>query len=193
MNDYSHLSDAQLIEQFQKAHIKDVLGELYNRYNFMVMGICLKYLKSRPEAEDACMELFEELNDKLKSANVRDFKPWLGTVVRNFLNRRFKVNTKQQNLSLEEYLEKNGENFMEFSEKSTLTNEKVEVDKKEQMLHEVMNELKEEQRQCIQLFYIESKSYSEVVETTGFSFKKVKSLLQNGRRNLKLKLEERFR
>ncbi len=45
--------------------------------------------------------------------------------------------------------------------------------------------LKKEQQKCIQLFYIEKKSYADTCKQTGYSFKEVKSYIQNGKRNLR--------
>jgi RNA polymerase sigma-70 factor (ECF subfamily) len=46
-----------------------------------------------------------------------------------------------------------------------------------------------EQKKCIDLFYLQQKSYAEVVEITGYSLNNVKSFIQNGKRNLKLKMQ----
>ncbi len=49
-----------------------------------------------------------------------------------------------------------------------------------------INNLNTEQQQCVSLFYLEKKSYSEVSEITGFTIMQVKSHIQNGKRNLRL-------
>ena len=46
--------------------------------------------------------------------------------------------------------------------------------------------LNAEQQQCVILFYLEKKSYTEISDITGFSLMQVKSYIQNGKRNLKL-------
>ena len=52
--------------------------------------------------------------------------------------------------------------------------------------HEIsVNQLNKEQGECVKLFYLEGKSYQEVAELTSYSIKKVKSYIQNGKRNLK--------
>jgi len=48
-----------------------------------------------------------------------------------------------------------------------------------------MNELSEEQRRSIEYFYYHDKSYADIVTLTGFTLDKVKSYIQNGKRNLK--------
>ena len=56
-------------------------------------------------------------------------------------------------------------------------------------MENALQQLNEEQLQCIRLFYLEKRSYQEIAQQTGFSFMKVKSHIQNGKRNLKLMLE----
>jgi RNA polymerase sigma-70 factor (ECF subfamily) len=54
-----------------------------------------------------------------------------------------------------------------------------------QYLKEGIDELKDEQRVCIELFYIKNVSYSEISTITGYGLKEVKSYIQNGKRNLR--------
>jgi RNA polymerase sigma-70 factor (ECF subfamily) len=49
--------------------------------------------------------------------------------------------------------------------------------------------LKTEQQKCIQLFFLENKSYVEIAEILNLSLNAVKSAIQNGKRMLKVKLE----
>jgi RNA polymerase sigma-70 factor (ECF subfamily) len=58
-------------------------------------------------------------------------------------------------------------------------------------LEKCINQLKDEQRNCIVLFYLQNKSYVEVAEITGYTMKEVKSFLQNGKRNLKILMSEK--
>ena len=57
-------------------------------------------------------------------------------------------------------------------------------------LEESLNRLKPEQQQCMRLFYLEDKSYLQITELTGFDLKKVKSYIQNGKRNLQLLMNQ---
>lgn len=58
-------------------------------------------------------------------------------------------------------------------------------------LEEAIKKLKDEQRICIELFYLQEKSYKEVADQTGLSMLNVKSHIQNGKRNLKIILERK--
>jgi RNA polymerase sigma-70 factor (ECF subfamily) len=48
----------------------------------------------------------------------------------------------------------------------------------------------EEQRQVIELFYLQGKCYNEIVELTKMDWNKVRSYIQNGRRNLKICMDK---
>ena len=50
--------------------------------------------------------------------------------------------------------------------------------------------LKNNQRICLKMFYLEGKSYADISTELNFSLKEVKSHIQNGKRNLKIKLDE---
>jgi RNA polymerase sigma-70 factor (ECF subfamily) len=54
-----------------------------------------------------------------------------------------------------------------------------------QHLKEGMDVLKDEQRTCVELFYLKECSYNEIANVTGFDLNEVKSHIQNGKRNLK--------
>jgi len=59
------------------------------------------------------------------------------------------------------------------------------------LLERGINQLNGEQKKCIELFYLEEKSYNEVSELTGYSLLQVKSFIQNGKRNLKIFMEKK--
>ena len=65
----------------------------------------------------------------------------------------------------------------------------IEKDTLLQRMESALNKLNPDQKLCVKLFYLQKKSYSEIAEITGFSMMQVKSYLQNGKRNLKLLLE----
>jgi len=61
----------------------------------------------------------------------------------------------------------------------------------DEALADCIEKLKDEQKECIRQFYFESRPYSEIAANLGVDEKKVKSYLQNGKRNLKLCLEQK--
>ena len=174
------LTDNQLVLLYKESHDKQCIGELYVRYSPLVMGVCVKYLKNITEAQDTVMVIFEKLIKELKRTEVKNFKSWLYQITKNqclmFLRKNKKyIHTYFDSLQIENE-EDNREEMLE----------------KEQMLEqleEIIPTLKENQRLCIELFYLNKKSYVEIAEQTQFSLKEVKSNIQNGKRNLELKLK----
>jgi RNA polymerase sigma-70 factor (ECF subfamily) len=176
------LSDEEIISLYKEKQWAGCIDELYQRYSHMVFGVCLKYVKQIENAEDLTLSLFAALTDKLMQHQVLHFKSWIYVSARNsslmFLRAK-KINTE---LKDDDLLYDNGDQQLD---------EKLEQDELIESVILLFEELKEEQRLCIQLFYLQKKSYEEVAEMTNYSMKEVKSHLQNGRRNLKLLLEKR--
>jgi RNA polymerase sigma-70 factor (ECF subfamily) len=77
------VSDQQLLNRYKQTKDKSVLGQLYERYIHLVYGVSLKYLKNREEAQDATMQIFEQLVNKLLKHEIDNFKSWLHVLTRN--------------------------------------------------------------------------------------------------------------
>ena len=60
----------------------EYFGELYNRYIPLLYGVCLKYLKDEARAQDAVMELFEDLLPKVTHYEIKTFRTWIYRVVK---------------------------------------------------------------------------------------------------------------
>ncbi|HGY11220.1 MAG TPA: sigma-70 family RNA polymerase sigma factor [Desulfobacterales bacterium] len=154
----------------------------------LVYGLCLKYLKDRDESKDSVMQIFEELTVKVLEHDIRNFKSWLHVLARNHCLMRLRFE-KTRHEHLKKYTKEN-EIFME-SALSQHPEDVVSVEHDVEALKKCIEQLKNEQQKCISLFYIEEKCYKEITEITGLELNKVKSYLQNGRRNLKICLERK--
>jgi RNA polymerase sigma-70 factor (ECF subfamily) len=174
-----NLSDEELVSLYkQKGDIK-VAGMLYDRYVHLVYGVCLKYLKDRETSKDAVMEIFEKVIIQLKAKEVRIFKSWLYVLSRNFcLMELRKKHTKEDIIHM-------AENNDTFIMESYLDLHPIDEDRNDGKLKECIEKLSDEQKQCIKLFYYKEKCYKEISDITKFDLKKVKSHIQNGKRNLK--------
>jgi RNA polymerase sigma factor (sigma-70 family) len=180
-------TDEQLIAAYVKEHNNQYFGILFERYTHLVFGVCMKYLKNTHDAEDAVMGIFEKLMSDIAKHEVRDFKNWLYRVSKNhclMILRKRKVKEKAEaGLSYEEQRV-----FMEILFSEHLPYEDQDDEGILISLRNAMNALKEEQRQCLELMYLKKKSYQEIAGLTGYSLKKVKSYIQNGKRNLQIML-----
>ncbi|MBT1699584.1 sigma-70 family RNA polymerase sigma factor [Fulvivirgaceae bacterium PWU4] len=180
-DDYKKLTDEELVALYKQSEQLDVIGELYQRYTSLVFGVCLKYLKDREESRDAVMQVFEKLIVSLKEHAVSQFKGWLYVTARNHC--------------LMQLRSKKGKNFEEISPFIMETDPEAhlqdvpEIETNLSKLEKCIETLGEEQKLCVRLFYLEQKCYKEITEITGFDLNKVKSHIQNGKRNLKICME----
>ena len=159
------------------------LSTLYQRYMELVFGVCLKYFKDAERSKDAVMDIFDELNTKLKVHEVDNFKGWLHVLARNYCLMQLR---SPRNIKTTEF----NPVFMYSEQNTHLNGEALEKEENFKKLENCIGKLPNEQKQTVQLFYLESKCYNEIAEITGFDWNKVRSYIQNGKRNLKICLEE---
>lgn len=180
------LTDEQLVARYARTRDAEYVGQLYERYTHLVFAVCLKYLGNEEEAEDTVMLLFEKLLEELKHARIETFKSWLYIVAKNqcLMQLRHRKTVERSRDTLLKELETG---IMESGNEMHLI---LENSDRDHQLEKALGQLNEAQRRCIELFYLEERSYHEVSETTGYSMNEVKSHLQNGRRNLKIILEK---
>lgn len=187
MSKYTDISDINLISLYKENENKEIIGELYKRYTQFVFLVSMKYLKNEDESKDSVMQIFESLFSDLLHHKIKNFKSWLYMVTRNHCLMKLRKN--QKNLINQQELKKDSENFMENDMNSHLIDDNKE-EKRIKTVQDAINQLNNEQKECVKLFYLESKSYTEISELTNYSLKKVKSYIQNGKRNLKNILEK---
>jgi RNA polymerase sigma-70 factor (ECF subfamily) len=178
-------SDEELISEFIAAGDPEVLGELYSRYMHLVFGVCLKYLKDREESKDSVMRIFEKLILELPKQKIENFRSWLHVVTKNFC--LMQLRSKRTNAEkLDEWIT-DSLVFMENSpELHPIDEDEPDL---ENALTDCIEKLRGEQKECIKEFYYKNRCYNEIALILGLDEKKVKSHLQNAKRNLKLCLE----
>lgn len=175
-------TDEQLVSDYKQTLNNQIIGELFTRYHHIVFGVALKYLKDTELAQDALLDVFNNLFEHLLKYKIDDFKSWLLTVTRNHSLRVLKDASKSSPLEYA-HVKNLSINFMENEHEIDLINDK---EKQLKQLEQALNKLKPEQNKCVKLFYLQDKSYHEVASITGYNLKKVKSHIQNGKRNLYL-------
>jgi len=184
-----HLSDEELVDFYRQSGDREVIGVFFRRYTHLVLGVCYKCLGNADDARDVTMEVFESLFTSLQKYEVHNFKPWLVTVTKSHCAQTLR-NRKKEGVfvSWEENL------LVEVMENGGFPHHNNVEDAEERIrkLHQAVRSLSPGQQHCILLFYFDDKTYQEISQTTGFSMKEVKSHIQNGKRNLKINLEQSF-
>lgn len=182
------LPDEELVSLFAKTQEHPYFAELYRRYAHLGFGVCLKYLKDENESQDILAEVFNILYRKIPTSNILSFRKYFYTVTRNeCIGRLRQRRTEAGRLADFQKFEKGTSDFMENEGLIRLLDSEPSL---ENVVEEAVQKLNEAQRKCIKLFFYQNRSYKDIVETTGFTEKQVKSYLQNGKRNLKILLTD---
>lgn len=181
--------DDELVKHYRTSGDKMAVGELFKRHSLMCFAVCNKYLRNEELAEDAAMNIFEKLFEDLKKHEVQNFKSWLHSVCRNYC--LMQLRKQEMKISKNMVYLDDDTTFMELQ--NFLHQETSEADKEQKlrMLENAIKELKDKQRECIELFYLQQKSYDEISQLTGYTNNDVKSSIQNGKRNLKILLGDK--
>ena len=180
-------SEEELLREFTLTGDLEVLGELYSGYMHLVFGVCLKYLKNSDESKDAVMQIFEKLIIEIPKQKIENFSSWLHVVTKNYCLMQIR-SQKTKDEKFKEWIN-DPSAFMESSSSAHPIDE--DEPDLEKSLAECIERLKNEQKESIMLFYYDKRCYNEIALAMGLDEKKVKSYLQNAKRNLKLCLEEK--
>ena len=172
--------DLELVRQYRRTGDLDVIGKLFERHTEMVYLICLRYLGDEEESKDATMQVFEQLIQALQRHEVTNFKSWLHSLTKNHCLQLLRSNRLKDKAS----------QALPHEPYTLPQHDTPQSELDWQALEHGLVHLPAEQRNCIELFYLQQKSYLEIVEITGCDLKKVKSYIQNGRRNLKIYIEK---
>lgn len=180
------LADADILLLYKKEQWTQCIDEFFQRYGHLLYGVFLKYVKDKDAAADLLMELFGKLPQLLYNHEIVQLKAWLHTVARNEALQHLRKVNKHPHLSFDSLTTESL--YSDFNNNQVTDVELLEDQL--QILETVLHLLKPDQQQCIRLFFLEQLSYEQIMLKTQFSFKEVKSHLQNGKRNLKILMEQ---
>ena len=183
----SRKSEEEILAEFSSTLNPELLGELYSGYMHLVYGVCLKYLRNREEAMDAVMQIFEKLITEIPRQKIDNFRNWLHVVTKNYCLMQLR-SKKSQDEKLKEWM---NDPFIFMETGNDLHPIDGNQNEMEEALIDCVDKLKSEQRDCIRQFYFSNRCYKEIAADLGLDEKKVKSYLQNAKRNLKLCIEEK--
>ncbi len=174
-----------MLARFREAGKIDYFQQLYERYIPLIYGLCLKYLQSPELSQDAVIDIYENLSQKIQDYEIKVFKNWLYSVVKNHCFHILRESKKEIIVNFDSQLMESDSNFDLFGEEND--------EEKENALNRCLEKLPEPQRVAIEKFFYEDKSYADIVDETGFHLKSVKSYIQNGKRNLKICIEKNLK
>ena len=176
------MPDAELVTRYKANRDINVVALLFQRYMDLLFGVCLKYFKEPERAKDAVMQIFEELVVKLHKHEIENFKGWLYTLAKNHCLMQLRSPKTIKTAEFHPESVQSGEDL----HLASVMEKEAELARMEKCLET----LSDEQEKTVRLFYLENKSYKEIAEITGIEWNKVRSFIQNGRRNLKICMEK---
>ncbi len=175
------ISEQELLQRYRKDGNKEWLGKILSRYIVVLTGVCLKYVPYQDEAQDIVQQVFIKALKTLEIQDIDNLGGWLYKVAKNECLDSLRKNYRQIHIEIQD---------QKLKFEATDPDEQLEQEQTLTLLSAAINQLKEEQRVCINLFYLQNKSYQEISDCTKFDIKQVKSNIQNGKRNLKIILEQ---
>lgn len=177
---FDDISDDELLNRYYQSKDNKWLGILLQRYTLLLFGTCMKYLKDEAKASDTVQQVFLKAINELAKYKVTYFKSWIYMVAKNnclmqLRNKNIVTDIADQQI-----------------QDDSFDIEEIKLREVDYLFLEAsIEELNEEQRICINLFYLQKKSYNEIATTTSFTLMQVKSHIQNGKRNLKILIEKK--
>lgn len=177
-----HMSDQALLQQYRRTGQNRWLGLLFERYTLLVFGVCMKYMKHEEDARDCTQQTFEKAIQELEKYEITFLKSWLYRVATNICLMKLRSKGIDTANLTDQLSETTGDEAMADMaiEKETLLRN----------MEQAIQLLNHEQRNCITLFYLNGLSYQQISDSTGYSVLQVKSHIQNGKRNLKLRMQQ---
>lgn len=176
------LTDDALLDAYVRQGSSQHLGVLYQRYMPMVYGVCLKVLKDPAQAEDAVMNIYEELTKKAREHHIESFRGWLYVLARNHCLMTLRKDQRHPTNSIDP------DEMHRFDAVETAF--EMEETDLQQPLNKCLEALNEQQRRCVTMFYYENHTYKMIADMLGEELGAIRSHIQNGRRNLKICLEK---
>lgn len=152
-------------------------AQLYRKYSNILFGICLKYSRSKTEAEDNLHDSFMTIFDKIgQYRSEGSFEGWM---------KRITVNTVLQKYRKSEHLNVVSENLEEETEV-----EPIHADVGLQTLLKYIQELPNKYRLTFNLYVLDGYTHKEISEQLGTSPGTSKSNLARARMILKERIEQ---
>ncbi|WP_235294233.1 RNA polymerase sigma factor [Portibacter lacus] len=176
--------DIASIQKYKKSRDQADMTVFFSKYMSMIYAVCLKYLKNEEKSKDAVMDIYEKLVEKLLKHEVAYPKSWLYTLTKNHC---YEILRSQSRV-----LEKENQAAIMYSDDVYRLSNIEEKEAELGMLENCIEKLETEQQQSVRLFYLEKKTYKEVTDLMSITWSRARSLIQNGRRNLKNCMEKKY-
>ncbi len=182
----------ELVEKAKKKDEK-AIEELFQLTSKKGYFVALKYLKNQEDAQDILQDAYVSSLTKLDQLkDPSKYDKWLFQIIANKA-KNYLVKNKPL---LFEQLENDDEDSIQFEE--TITDDRIEFQPKENTdyqelktaLKNLIDELPDDQRMCLLMYYFEELSINEIADSLELNTNTIKSRLNYARNKIKVKVEE---
>jgi RNA polymerase sigma-70 factor (ECF subfamily) len=153
---------------------------LYRRSRRAVFAVCLHFLRDPAWAEDACHDAFVQAYERFATLRGEQFTPW----VRRIAARQCLNLLRHRAVGRRLAAEAAGEAVGPSGHGAVAARQELEL------ASALLGTLSPEQRRVFLLRHVEEMTYEEIAAATGYDAGRVRSYLQNARRNFRLRWEE---
>jgi RNA polymerase sigma-70 factor (ECF subfamily) len=170
-------NEKEIIEGCKKQNRK-AQKMLYDRFSSKFLGVCMRYAKDKPEAEDILQEGFLKIFERIDQYNFSGaFEGWMRRIIVNTAISNYRKNLKHYNYT-------NIDDVYEFEQE--INTSEVEFSM-EEMLH-VIQSLSPGYRMVFNLFAIEGYPHKEIAEMLGIDIATSKSQYSRARKIVQYRL-----
>ena len=148
----NHIDDKELLERFYSDHNNEWLGILLPRYTLLLFGVCMKYLKNEEDAKDCVQQIFLKAINELHKYKVEYFKSWIYMIAKNHCLMKLREKGK--------YAVEITERMAAKPDTSEDKNQLIEKDNTLSEMQSALQQLNNEQKLCVTLFYLQKRSYT---------------------------------
>ncbi len=181
---YRNLNDEDLLTHVAQRQDQEAFNMLYRRYAHLALGVCMKYLNDPGLAQDATQTVFTRIWTDAANYQVRSFRPWFYKVVKNHC--LMILRKSNENADLPENI------LADFMESDDQVHRKIKEEELFAIVQQCLQQLNDYQQVCMKYFYLQQKTYAQTAALLDLTEKEVKSYLQNGRRNMKICIKQKW-
>lgn len=175
--DYDSRTDEELIANFQASGDERIFAALWQRHWARIYRQCLAFAGKPADAEDLTVQAFSLAWREVHRFQGGAFLAWLAVIARNCC-----INHKQSVWS--RLVTPTGDEITAMAEQQHDPQPSPEDRTFSAELEQLVNQLPDEQRLAIKMFFIDGYSYEQIAGLMQWDVKRVKSYLQNAKRKL---------
>ncbi|ASZ13618.1 sigma-70 family RNA polymerase sigma factor [Chitinophaga pendula] len=179
----THLSDKELMSRVRRLKDREAEGVLLERYSHLLVAVCLPEINKQPGSniQQVFPSLLQRLSTGLKTLTINKASDWIYYTIQaqqGHSDKQTPYHPTRESKDLQ-YLaaqvEKAGSNNIE----------KQELIRR---LHQAMQKLQPEDRQLLEAFYLDNKSFDELASGRQESTDKIRTLLKQAKRKLTVQM-----